>query len=179
MKQIENKTREPHWSSSTSLWGPQSACISLLTTVSSVCLLCVGTQACPHCLRPALAEGRTGERAGSPYLAQLLLAAVQQGRSWSRAAPLGKVRKAEGVLTLSQTLRLLVWVCGCVWVKDRFSSICIFIPFYLCFWDVLKTVNITEEEWVDVYLNMYVTSKRMKGSHLNTDIHLSRFISAD
>lgn len=115
---VEIKKRERYWSSSSSLlWGLQSVCISLLTAVSSVC---VGNQACPHCLRPARAEGRTGERAGSPYLAQLPLAAAQQGRSRPRAAPLGKVRGTEGCW-------YLVWVC--VRVEGRFSNTWIFVPF--------------------------------------------------
>lgn len=57
--------------------------------LSFVCLLLrVGTQACPRCLRPAPAEGRTGEKAGSPYL---LLLATRQERSLLRVEPLGKV----------------------------------------------------------------------------------------
>lgn len=54
----------------------------------------VGTQACPRCLRLAPAEGRTAEKAESPYLPP---AATQQGRSPPRAAPLGKVKFRAGV----------------------------------------------------------------------------------
>lgn len=59
---------------------------------SLLCLWCVcGKQVCPRCLRLALAEGKTVERAGSPYLARLQLAAAQQERSPLRVAPQGKV----------------------------------------------------------------------------------------
>lgn len=67
-------------------------CTTLLTTLLSLVLIvCVGTQACPRCLQPAPAEGRTGARAGSPYLARLHLAPAQRGRSILRIAPPGKV----------------------------------------------------------------------------------------
>ncbi len=53
--------------------------------------------------------------------------------------------------------------------------------FYVCFRDIKKDVNVTEEEWVDVCLNMCVKSKRkpIQDSHLNIVIHLSRFKCAD
>lgn len=49
----------------------------------------MGTQACQRCLPAALAEGKTEEKAGSPYLP---LPATQQARLPPQTAPLGKVK---------------------------------------------------------------------------------------
>lgn len=72
------------------MWMICSVLTAILTCL--LCLWCVcGKQVCPRCLRLDPAEGKTVERAGSPYLARLQLAAAQQGRSPLRVAPLGKV----------------------------------------------------------------------------------------
>lgn len=79
------------------LWISDCACYSLISINYLFHLfslsLRVGTQACPRCLRADPAEGRTEEKAGSPYLP---LPATQQARLPPRAAPLGKVKIRVG-----------------------------------------------------------------------------------